>query len=59
MTDLWTATRLDELDLRNEELAAFVAAAPNMARVLKAILNLELGQEAERMVRTEIRHALG
>lgn len=33
--------------------------SPRMARALNAILNLDLGQEAERMVRTEIRNALG
>lgn len=38
----------------------FVAAAPSVARALNAILNLDLGQEAAHMVRTEIRrHALG
>jgi hypothetical protein len=35
-------------------LAEFLAAAPNMARALKAVLNLDLGQMAERLVRAEI-----
>lgn len=59
-TDRWTPSSLNDLDLHGDkELAEFVAAAPNMARALNAILSLDLGQEAERMVRTEIRHALG
>jgi hypothetical protein len=35
-------------------LAEFLAAAPNMARALKAVLNLDLGELAERQVRAEI-----
>lgn len=35
-------------------LAEFLAAAPNMARALKAVLNLDLGELAERLVRAEI-----
>jgi pantoate kinase len=35
-------------------LAEFLAAAPNMARALKAVLNLDLGEMAERLVRAEI-----
>lgn len=39
-------------------LADFVAAAPDMARALKAVLNLDLGELAERLVRAEIRAVL-
>lgn len=39
-------------------LADFVAAAPDMARALKAVLNLDLGELAERLVRAEIRAIL-
>ena len=35
-------------------LAEFLAAAPDMARTLKAVLNLDLGQLAERLVKAEI-----
>lgn len=59
-TDRWTPSNLDELDLDGDkDLAEFVAAAPRMARALNAILNLDLGHDAERLVRAEIRHALG
>lgn len=30
-----------------------------MARALNAILSLDLGHDAERLVRAEVRHALG
>ncbi|MHA7241320.1 hypothetical protein [Arthrobacter sp. TMS1-12-1] len=50
----WTPSELNELDLTDTEVAEFVAAAPKMARALKAILNLDLGQEAERLVRIEV-----
>lgn len=40
------------------ELADFVAAAPKMARALSAVLNLDLGTEAERLLRTEINACL-
>lgn len=39
-------------------LADFVAAAPDMARALKAVLNLDLGELAERLIRAEIRAIL-
>ena len=39
-------------------LAEFLAEAPNMARALKAVLNLDLGELAERLVRAEIRAIL-
>jgi hypothetical protein len=59
-TDRWTASSLGELDLGvDQELAEFVAAAPRMARALNAILSLDLGHDAERLVRAEIRHELG
>jgi hypothetical protein len=57
--DYWTPSELNELDLTNRKVAEFVAAAPRMARALKAILNLDLGQEAEPLVRAEVHHALG
>lgn len=48
-------TGSDTLDFGTDtELAAFVAAAPKMARALLAVLNLDLGVEAERALRTEI-----
>ncbi|KRE53034.1 hypothetical protein ASG92_05580 [Arthrobacter sp. Soil736] len=56
----WTPSDLANLDLGGDkELAEFVAAAPDMARALKAILTLDLGHDAERLVRAEIRHTLG
>lgn len=59
-TDRWTPSSLDGLDLEaDKELAEFVAAAPRMARALNAILSLDLGHDAERLVRAEIRHELG
>lgn len=58
--DRWTPSSLGALDLNGDkDLADFVAAAPRMARALNAILSLDLGHEAERLVRAEIRHALG
>jgi hypothetical protein len=54
----WTADHVRENLGRELEsdpgLAEFLAAAPDMARALKAVLNLDLGQLAERMVRAEI-----
>lgn len=55
----WTLSDLKELDLTDSEVAEFVAAAPRMARALRAILNLDLGLEAERLVRAEVHYALG
>jgi hypothetical protein len=45
-------------DAADPELAAFLAAAPQMARALNAVLNLDLGSDAERLVRAEIGYAL-
>ena len=54
----WTADEVREKlgqELESDPgLAEFLAAAPNMARVLKAVLNLDLGQLAERLVKAEI-----
>jgi hypothetical protein len=54
----WTAGDVREKLGRELEtdpgLAEFLAAAPNMARALNAVLNLDLGQLAERLVRAEI-----
>jgi hypothetical protein len=54
----WTADDVKEKLGRELEsdpgLAEFLAAAPNMARALKAVLNLDLGELAERLVRAEI-----
>lgn len=54
----WTAEEVrDNLGRELESdpgLAEFLAAAPNMARALRAVLNLDLGQLAERLVRAEI-----
>lgn len=48
-----------ELDFgADSELADFVAAAPKMARALRAVLNLDLGTEAERLLRSEINACL-
>lgn len=58
VTDRWSAPDLIALGLTDTGLAEFLAAAPKMARALNAIQNLDLGQEAERLVRTEIRDAL-
>lgn len=46
------------LDAADPEMAAFLAAAPKMARALNAVLNLDLGSDAERLVRAEIGYAL-
>ncbi|MBT2595969.1 hypothetical protein [Arthrobacter sp. ISL-72] len=58
----WTAHDIREKLGRELEsdpgLAEFLAAAPNMARALKAILNLDLGELAERLVRAEISELL-
>lgn len=60
VTERWSAPDLSSLDLAgDQELAEFVAAAPKMARALNAILRLDLDHEAERLVRSEIRAALG
>lgn len=59
-TDRWTASDLGALDLAGDkDLADFVASAPAMARALNAILSLDLGHDAELLVRSEIRNALG
>ncbi|MFE4834656.1 hypothetical protein ACFRAU_08235 [Arthrobacter sp. NPDC056691] len=54
----WTADDVREKLGRELEsdpgLAEFLAVAPNMARALKAVLNLDLGELAERLVRAEI-----
>ena len=54
----WTADKVREMLGRELDLepglAEFLAAAPNMARALKAVLNLDLGDLAERLVRAEI-----
>jgi hypothetical protein len=54
----WTADDVREKlrpNLQSDpDLAEFLAAAPDMARALKAVLNLDLGQLAERLVRAEI-----
>ncbi|WP_457967501.1 hypothetical protein M1E17_11330 [Arthrobacter sp. D1-29] len=54
----WTANDVREKLGRGLEsdpgLAEFLAAAPDMARALKAVLNLDLGVIAERLVRAEI-----
>lgn len=48
-------TGTDTVDFGSDaELAAFVASAPKMARALLAVLNLDLGIEAERALRSEI-----
>jgi hypothetical protein len=58
----WTAADVREKLGRELEsdpgLAEFLAAAPNMARALKAVLNLDLGELAERLVRAEISEIL-
>ncbi|ACL41983.1 hypothetical protein Achl_4032 (plasmid) [Pseudarthrobacter chlorophenolicus A6] len=59
-SERWSTPDLSSLDLAGDpELAEFVAAAPKMARALNAILRLDLDQEAERLIRSEIRAALG
>ena len=58
--DRWTADTVRSMAPRldsDAELADFVSAAPDMARALKAVLNLDLGEDAERRVRAEI-HAV-
>lgn len=57
--DRWSASNLNELDFAGDQaLAELAAAAPGMARALNAVLNLDLGHDAERLVRAEIRSAL-
>lgn len=54
----WTADdvrdKLGQEVASDPALADFLAAAPDMARALKAVLNLDLGELAERLVRAEI-----
>jgi hypothetical protein len=54
----WTADDVREKLGRELEsdpgLAEFLAAATDRARALKAVLNLDLGELAERLVRAEI-----
>jgi hypothetical protein len=54
----WTAQDVRERlgqELESDPgLADFLAAAPDMARALKAVLNLDLGELAERLIRAEI-----
>lgn len=59
--DRWTADTVRSMSARlasDPELAEFVAAAPDMARALNAVLNLDLGEDAERRVRAEINAVL-
>ncbi|WP_262103518.1 hypothetical protein [Arthrobacter sp. Marseille-P9274] len=59
--DRWTADTVRSMAPRlqsDPELAEFVATAPDMARALKAVLNLDLGEDAERRVRAEINAVL-
>lgn len=63
VTDGWSSSDVDTFDLAGKGLAAVVAAASRMASAVKAILNLDLdlglGHDGERLVRAEVRHALG
>jgi hypothetical protein len=59
--DRWTTAAVLSMSGQLESdagLAGFVAAAPAMARALKAVLNLDLGDSAERLVRAEINAVL-
>ena len=59
--DRWTVDTVRSMATRLEsdpELAEFVATSPDMARALKAVLNLDLGEDAERRVRAEINAVL-
>ncbi|GAC1457466.1 MAG: hypothetical protein NVS2B15_10560 [Pseudarthrobacter sp.] len=59
-TDRLSASGLASMDLAaDQDFAEFLAAAPKMARALNAILRLDLDQAAERLIREEIRNALG
>ena len=59
--DRWTTDTVRSMAPRlqsDPELTEFVATAPDMARALKAVLNLDLGEDAERRVRAEINAVL-
>lgn len=64
LTNPHVADRLAPLDLAsldlagNHELAELLAAAPKMARALNAILNLDIEEEARRLIAWEVREAL-
>jgi hypothetical protein len=57
--DQLSAPEVASLDLaRDTELAELLAAAPRLARALNAVLNLDLDEDAVRLIRREIREAL-
>ncbi|WP_077489868.1 hypothetical protein [Sinomonas mesophila] len=59
VADRLSATDVASLDLAHDpELAELLAAAPQMARALNAILNLDLDESARRLIRREIHETL-
>ncbi|NUP75625.1 MAG: hypothetical protein HOQ07_13415 [Sinomonas sp.] len=60
IADRLSAPEVSRLDLAGDpDLAELLAAAPKMARALNAILNLDVDERAQRLIRWEIREALG
>jgi hypothetical protein len=59
VSDRLTPPEMGFLDLAGDpELAELLAAAPKLARALNAILNLDLEEDARRLIVQEIRDAL-
>ena len=59
IADRLAPPELATLDLAgNPELAELLAAAPKLARALNAILNLDLEEDARRLIAWEVREAL-
>lgn len=59
VSDRLTPTMLAALDLAGDrELSELLLAAPKMARALNAVLNLDLAEDARRLIAAEIREAL-
>ncbi|HEY1154729.1 MAG TPA: hypothetical protein VGE95_00305 [Arthrobacter sp.] len=57
--DRLTPPQLASLDLSGDsELAKLLAAAPKMARALNASLNLDLDDDARRLIAREVRETL-
>jgi hypothetical protein len=57
--DHLSAAEVASLDLAHDaDLAELLASAPKLARAVNAILNLDLDEEALRLIRREIREAL-
>ncbi|MDQ0031700.1 hypothetical protein [Arthrobacter bambusae] len=59
VSDRLTPTMLAALDPAGDpELSDLLIAAPKMARALNPVLNLDLAEDARRLIAAEIREAL-